>query len=75
MRFLTRSDFDGICCAVLLKELDLLTMVDWAHPKDLQDGKIAVISDDILANVLYVTGCGPWFDHHNNIAGNALPPE
>lgn len=66
MRLLTRSDFDGICCAVLLKELGLMTEMVYAHPKDLQDGKVVVGKDDILANVPYVAGCGLWFDHHTS---------
>jgi hypothetical protein len=66
MRLLTRSDFDGICCAVLLKEIGLLSEMVYAHPKDLQDGKIPVGKDDILANVPFVPGCGLWFDHHSS---------
>lgn len=66
MRLLTRSDFDGICCAVLLKELGLMTEMVYAHPKDLQDGKIPVSENDILANVPFVPGCGLWFDHHSS---------
>ena len=66
MRLLTRSDFDGICCAVLLKELGLMDEMVYAHPKDLQDGKIPVTKNDILANVPYVPGCGLWFDHHSS---------
>jgi len=66
MRLLTRSDFDGICCAVLLKELGLMDEMVYAHPKDLQDGKVAVAENDILANVPYVPGCGLWFDHHSS---------
>lgn len=66
MRLLTRSDFDGICCAVLLKELGLLSEMVYAHPKDLQDGKVPVTKNDILANVPYVPGCGLWFDHHSS---------
>ncbi len=66
MRLLTRSDFDGICCAVLLKELGLMTEMVYAHPKDLQDGKVPVTKNDILANVPYVPGCGLWFDHHSS---------
>jgi hypothetical protein len=71
MRLLTRSDFDGICCAVLLKELGLMDEMVYAHPKDLQDGKIAVTKNDILANVPYVPGCGLWFDHHSSEAERA----
>jgi len=66
VRLLTRSDFDGICCAVLLKELGLMDEMVYAHPKDLQDGKIPVTENDILANVPFVTGCGLWFDHHSS---------
>lgn len=66
MRLLTRSDFDGICCAVLLKELGLMDEMVYAHPKDLQDGKVLVTQDDILANVPFVPGCGLWFDHHSS---------
>ena len=66
MRLLTRSDFDGIACAALLKELGVIDSMDYAHPKDLQDGKVAVTDNDILANVPYVAGCGLWFDHHSS---------
>jgi hypothetical protein len=66
MRLLTRSDFDGICCAVLLKELGLMDEMVYAHPKDLQDGKVPVTENDILANVPFVPGCGLWFDHHSS---------
>jgi nanoRNase/pAp phosphatase (c-di-AMP/oligoRNAs hydrolase) len=64
MRLLTRSDFDGLACAVLLKEIDLIDGYMFVHPKDMQDGKIEVSSNDVLANVPYVPGCGLWFDHH-----------
>ena len=64
MRLLTRSDFDGLACAVLLKELGMITELKFVHPKDLQDGLVEVGADDVLANVPYVPGCGLWFDHH-----------
>ena len=64
MRLLTRSDFDGLICAVLLKEIGLLDSWTFVHPKDVQDGLIEVSSDDILANVPYTPGVGLWFDHH-----------
>jgi len=66
MRLLTRSDFDGIACAVLLKEIGIMDEMVYAHPKDLQDGKVDVTKNDILANVPYVEGCGLWFDHHSS---------
>ncbi|MDR0339135.1 MAG: exopolyphosphatase [Desulfovibrio sp.] len=66
MRLVTRSDFDGLACAVLLKAAGLIDEYKFAHPKDLQDGLIEVSENDILANVPYVKGCGMWFDHHSS---------
>ena len=66
MRLLTRSDFDGLACAALLRELGMIDSWKFTHPKDLQDGLIEVTSDDILANVPYVPGAGMWFDHHSS---------
>ena len=66
MRLVTRSDFDGLACAVLLEEVGLVEDYLFVHPKDLQDGVVEVTSNDILANVPYVRGCGLWFDHHSS---------
>jgi nanoRNase/pAp phosphatase (c-di-AMP/oligoRNAs hydrolase) len=66
MRLVTRSDFDGLACAALLKEAGLIDSYQFAHPKDLQEGKVEITSQDILANVPYVPGCGMWFDHHTS---------
>lgn len=63
-RLVTRSDFDGLVCAVLLKELDMLEDILFVHPKDMQDGKIPVTSKDITTNVPYVPGVYLAFDHH-----------
>jgi hypothetical protein len=64
MRLVTRSDFDGLVCAVLLRQVEQIDGIHFVHPKDLQDGKFAVSPDDALTNVPYVPGCGLWFDHH-----------
>lgn len=66
MRLVTRSDFDGLGCAAILKEVSSLDDIKFVHPKDVQDGKIEVSEDDILANIPYVKGCGLWFDHHSS---------
>ena len=66
MRLLTRSDFDGLACAALLKEAGIIDSWKFAHPKDLQDGLVPVDENDCLANVPYVKGCGLWFDHHSS---------
>ena len=66
MRLVTRSDFDGLACAVILKKLGVIDSYKFAHPKDLQDGLVEVNENDVLANVPYVEGCGLWFDHHSS---------
>ncbi|MDL2272500.1 exopolyphosphatase [Desulfovibrio sp. OttesenSCG-928-I05] len=66
MRLVTRSDFDGLVCGALLKIIGVVDDFKFVHPKDLQDGIVEVSSNDILANVPYVDGCGMWFDHHTS---------
>ncbi|MDR1668422.1 MAG: exopolyphosphatase [Oscillospiraceae bacterium] len=66
MRLLTRSDFDGLACGALLKELGIIDHWKFVHPKDIQDGLIEVSDQDVLANIPYVPGCGLWFDHHTS---------
>ncbi|MDP6637591.1 MAG: exopolyphosphatase [Phycisphaerae bacterium] len=66
MRLLTRSDFDGLASAALLSEIALIDDIKFVHPKDMQDGKVEVTSNDVLTNVPYVPGCGLWFDHHSS---------
>jgi len=66
LRLLTRADFDGSVCAAMLQELGLVDEILYVHPKDLQDNKIEISENDIIANVPYVEGCGLWFDHHSS---------
>ena len=65
-RLITRSDFDGLVCAMLLKEMNILGEIKFVHPKDVQDGKIEVNEFDILTNLPYVPGCHLCFDHHHS---------
>ena len=63
-RLVTRSDFDGLVCAVLLKELDLIDDITFVHPKDMQDGVVPITNRDITTNLPYVDGAHLVFDHH-----------
>ncbi len=63
-RLVTRSDFDGLVCGALLKHLGLIDEITFVHPKDMQDGKIAIDAHDITTNLPYVPGCHLAFDHH-----------
>ncbi len=63
-RLITRSDMDGLVCAVLLKELRIVEDVTFAHPKDMQDGLVDVDANDITTNLPYAEGVFLSFDHH-----------
>jgi nanoRNase/pAp phosphatase (c-di-AMP/oligoRNAs hydrolase) len=65
-RLVTRSDFDGLVCAVLLRALDLIDDIVFVHPKDVQDGAVAVTERDILTNLPYTPGAHLVFDHHHS---------
>ncbi len=65
-RLVTRSDFDGLICAVLLKHLGMIEEIVFVHPKDMQDGKIAIGPKDITTNLPYVAGAHLVFDHHSS---------
>lgn len=67
-RLVTRSDFDGLVCAVLLQELGIIDDIKFVHPKDMQDGKIAIGPRDITTNLPYVPGAHLTFDHHTSEA-------
>jgi hypothetical protein len=64
MRLITRADLDGLTCAVLLSHVEPIDDVDLAHPKDVQDGKLEITKNDILANLPHDARAGMVFDHH-----------
>ena len=63
-RLITRSDFDGLVCAILLKEVGIIQDIKFVHPKDMQDGKVKLSNNDISTNLPYVDGVHLAFDHH-----------
>ena len=63
-RLVTRSDFDGLVCAMLLKQADMIDEIMFVHPKDVQDGKVDVTERDILTNLPYQPRAHLVFDHH-----------
>ena len=65
-RLVTRSDFDGLVCAALLKELGVLDEIKFVHPKDMQDGLLEITERDITTNLPYVPGVRLAFDHHES---------
>src|SRR6202030_4593633 len=65
-RLVTRSDFDGLVCAALLKELGILDEITFVHPKDMQDGLIEITDRDITTNLPYAPAARLAFDHHES---------
>jgi nanoRNase/pAp phosphatase (c-di-AMP/oligoRNAs hydrolase) len=65
-RLVTRSDFDGLVCAALFKELGILDEIKFVHPKDMQDGLVEITDRDITTNLPYVPGVRLAFDHHES---------
>jgi len=65
LRIVTRPDFDGVVCAVLLYDvLNIEEPVLWVEPSEVQKGQVAIRPDDVLANLPYSPVCAMWFDHH-----------
>jgi nanoRNase/pAp phosphatase (c-di-AMP/oligoRNAs hydrolase) len=67
-RLVTRSDFDGLVCAALLKELGVLQDILFVHPKDVQDGLVELTDNDITTNLPYRPEVALSFDHHSSEA-------
>ena len=65
-RLVTRSDFDGLVCAMLLKEINIIDEIKFVHPKDVQDGKVDITENDITTNLPFDKRVGLAFDHHES---------
>ncbi|MBF0099811.1 MAG: exopolyphosphatase [Desulfobacterales bacterium] len=65
MRIVTRPDFDGIVCAVLINDVEHITeSILWVEPNDMQNKRVTIQPGDIIANLPYHDDCSLWFDHH-----------
>ena len=78
-RLVTRSDFDGLACAMMLRDLDLVDEIKFVHPKDVQDGKIELTKSDITTNLPYDprvgnsnngSNCGAFYVNLTNNSSN-----
>ena len=65
-RLITRSDFDGLVCAMLLRELEMIDEIKFVHPKDVQDGKVDINENAITTNLPFDPRVGLAFDHHES---------
>ena len=74
-RLVTRSDFDGLVCAMILKDQNLIDEIKFVHPKDVQDGKVELTKNDITTNLPYDPRVGIAFDHHESEMDRLLATE
>ncbi|MBI4667351.1 MAG: exopolyphosphatase [Nitrospinae bacterium] len=75
MKIITRGDFDGLVCCVLLTEAEKIDGVRFVHPKQMQDRIVEVTGEDIIVNLPYHPSCGMWFDHHISEMDREQRPE
>ena len=66
MRLVTRADWDGLVSAVLLTTVEHIEAIQFAYPKDIQDGKVNVSDNSIVVNLPYHPNAALWFDHHSS---------
>lgn len=72
-RIITRPDFDGVVCAVLLRaSIGRRLPVLWVQPNDVQHNRLEVGPEDIIANLPNSGQCAMWFDHH---VSNEVPED
>ncbi|MBR6921326.1 MAG: exopolyphosphatase, partial [Clostridia bacterium] len=74
-RLVTRSDFDGLVCAMILREMGILDSIKFVHPKDVQDGKVELSENDITTNLPFDPRVGLAFDHHESEVSRLEPVE
>lgn len=66
MRIVTRPDFDGVVCAVLISDaLDIRQPVHWVEPNEFKKGLAEIRPGDVVANLPHDPRCEIWFDHHS----------
>jgi oligoribonuclease NrnB/cAMP/cGMP phosphodiesterase (DHH superfamily) len=75
MRIITRGDFDGLVCAVLLSDVEKIKDILFVHPQAIQKREVEIKSDDIIVNLPYHPDCAIWFDHHISESGHGSKPD
>ena len=74
MRLVTRGNFDGLTCAVLITEVESIDSIELIHPQDITDSRFKPREGDIVVNLPYKEGCSKWFDHHPSTRNYNEPP-
>ncbi len=62
-RLLTRSNFDGIISATLLKKAGLINEIRYLHPLEIENANVKVTKEDIVTNLPFTEGAQMVFDY------------
>ncbi len=73
MRLVTRADWDGLVSSVLLTTVEQIEAIQFAYPKDIQDGRVHISENSIVVNLPYHPNAALWFDHHSSEEDLAVP--
>jgi hypothetical protein len=73
MRLVTRGDFDGLTCALIITAAETIDSIELVHPQEMTDRQIAITQDDVVANLPYHPACRKWFDNHLLTAEGLMP--
>ncbi|MBM4053305.1 MAG: exopolyphosphatase [Planctomycetes bacterium] len=70
-RLITKGDFDGLGCAILLKSLDIIESILFTHPKEIERGNIKITDHDIMTGLPYREEAHLVFDNYPGSIKNA----
>lgn len=66
MRLVTRCDFDGLACAMILKICNIIENdILFIHPKDIEENRVHITENDILTGLPYCVAANLCFDYRN----------
>jgi nanoRNase/pAp phosphatase (c-di-AMP/oligoRNAs hydrolase) len=72
-RLVTKRDLDGLASAILLKEIDLVDRIAFAHPQEIASGLFPITEDDITAGLPYRAEAHLVFDHYPDASAASRP--
>ncbi len=67
MRLITRLDFDGLVCAAMIYKMERIEELQFANPKDIEEGRIDLDPGlgDAIVHLPFHPFTRLWFHHHD----------
>jgi hypothetical protein len=73
VRLVTRGDFDGLTCALIITACETIETIELVHPQEISERRFAITANDVMANLPYHPACKKWFDNHLLTAEGLMP--